>query len=458
MNKMDFKKEALQYKDALLKDLKTLCQIPSTMDMSSAKDGQPFGEMPRVALDQMIAIGQRDGFVTDNCDGYAGSIDIGEGDDVFGILGHLDVVPVNKTGWHYPPFDCTQDGDMLYGRGVADDKGPLLAAYYAAKIINKMDFEKKMKIRVIFGTNEENGSECVAYYFKHRPYPALGFTPDADFPVVYGEKGIARINVKGHFAPNGLMSFMSGDVVNIVPGHAQAVVDSHDDLTESYQAYLEKHQLTGEIEDYHGKTKLTLKGVSAHGSTPELGQNAAVMLAHYLVDHVENDFVNFIDKYFYEDVNGKKLGVFKEGHMGLVTCNLGIISYSEGKGSLSIDFRLPHEMSEEEFIPTLATTFTMNHFTSFDYDWTNALFVNPESDLIKNLHQAYVDVTGDHEHGPQCMGGGTYAKEMPNCVAFGAEFPGHNNGMHQNDEHILIDDLMDAVAIYAAALYNILKK
>ena len=182
------------------------------------------------------------------------------------------------------------------------------------------------------------------------------------------------------------------------------------------------------------------------------------MLAHYLVDHVENDFVNFIDKYFYEDVNGKKLGVFKEGHMGLVTCNLGIISYSEGKGSLSIDFRLPHEMSEEEFIPTLATTFTMNHFTSFDYDWTNALFVNPESDLIKNLHQAYVDVTGDHEHGPQCMGGGTYAKEMPNCVAFGAEFPGHNNGMHQNDEHILIDDLMDAVAIYAAALYNILKK
>ena len=132
---MDFKKEALQYKDALLKDLKTLCQIPSTMDMSSAKDGQPFGEMPRVALDQMIAIGQRDGFVTDNCDGYAGSIDIGEGDAVFGILGHLDVVPVNKTGWHYPPFDCTQDGDMLYGRGVADDKGPLLAAYYAAKII-----------------------------------------------------------------------------------------------------------------------------------------------------------------------------------------------------------------------------------------------------------------------------------------------------------------------------------
>ena len=160
VNKMDFKQEALQYKDALLQDLKTLCQIPSTMDMSTADKGQPFGEMPRAALDQMIAIGKRDGFITDNCDGYAGSIDIGEGDEVFGILGHLDVVPVNKTGWSYPPFDCTLDGDMLYGRGVADDKGPLLAAYYAAKIINKMDFEKKMKISVIFGTTEENGSAC----------------------------------------------------------------------------------------------------------------------------------------------------------------------------------------------------------------------------------------------------------------------------------------------------------
>ncbi len=254
------------------------------------------------------------------------------------------------------------------------------------------------------------------------------------------------------------MSFMSGEVVNIVPGIAEAVVDSHTNLTESYQAYLEKYHLTGKIEDYHGKTKLTLKGVSAHGSTPELGINAAVMLAHYLVDHVENDFVSFIDKYFYEDVNGKKLGVFKEGHMGLVTCNLGIVAYKEGRGNMSIDFRLPHEISEEEFIPTLASTFTMNNFTSFNYNWTNALFVNPESDLIKNLHQAYVDVTGDHEHGPQCMGGGTYAKEMPNCVAFGAEFPGRNNGMHQNDEHIFVDDLMDSVAIYAAALYNILKK
>jgi len=144
VNNMDFKQDACPYTDALLQDLKTLCQIPSTMDMSTADKGQPFGEMPRAALDQMIAIGKRDGFITDNCDGYAGSIDIGEGDEVFGILGHLDVVPVNKTGWSYPPFDCTLDGDMLYGRGVADDKGPLLAAYYAAKIINKMDFEKKM--------------------------------------------------------------------------------------------------------------------------------------------------------------------------------------------------------------------------------------------------------------------------------------------------------------------------
>ena len=132
---IDFKEEVLKHKDEMLKDLKDLCLIPSTLDKSTAKKNQPFGENNRKALDLMLSIGQRDGFVTDDCDGYAGSIDIGEGEDCFGILGHLDVVPTEGQEWDYPEYDMTLDGDTLYGRGVADDKGPLIAAYYAAKIV-----------------------------------------------------------------------------------------------------------------------------------------------------------------------------------------------------------------------------------------------------------------------------------------------------------------------------------
>ena len=81
---MNFYNEVYKRKDELLEDLRTLCQIPSVFDPSTSKDNQPFGEANRKALDQMLAFGKRDGFITDDCDGYAGSIDIGEGEEVFG--------------------------------------------------------------------------------------------------------------------------------------------------------------------------------------------------------------------------------------------------------------------------------------------------------------------------------------------------------------------------------------
>ena len=241
---IDFKEEVLKHKDEMLKDLKDLCLIPSTLDKSTAKENQPFGENNRKALDLMLSIGQRDGFVTDDCDGYAGSIDIGEGEDCFGILGHLDVVPTEGQEWDYPEYDMTLDGDTLYGRGVADDKGPLIAAYYAAKIVNELDFEKKMKVRIIFGCNEENGSRCMHYYFQHRPYPKMGFTPDADFPVVYGEKGNCHFIIKGKTDDDKVISIHSGRVVNIVPDQAKAVLKGTD-YEESYNAFLKENNFFG---------------------------------------------------------------------------------------------------------------------------------------------------------------------------------------------------------------------
>ncbi len=453
---MDFRKEVDLIKDDLIKDIKTLCLIPSTLDESTSGENQPFGKANRDALDQMLAIGKRDGFITDDVDGYAGSIDIGEGEEALGILGHLDVVPVNEKGWHYPPFDCTVDGDYLYGRGVADDKGPLLAAYYAAKIVNNMDFDKKYKVRVIFGCNEEMGSACVNYYFKHRPFPTLAFTPDAEFPVIFGEKAIARFTISGTQLNNELVSFNAGTVVNIVPGEATCKVTK--DLDEAFNKYLSDNALQGTAKKEDHLYVYTLKGKSAHASTPDLGVNAITHLVHFLSQNISDNFISFIDGQFYNDTHGEKLlNKNYVGKLGETTCNLAILNYENNHYSFSIDMRLPHELKEEELVSIIkekTDLFNMN----VDYDYTNALYVDPESELIQKLHNSYVEFTNDHDHHPQAIGGGTYAKECPNCVAFGCEFPGRDNAMHQDDEHILIEDLLTSTAIYAKAIYDLIKK
>lgn len=455
---IDFYNEVLKEKENLLTDLKTLCQIPSALDKSTAKENQPFGAGCRQALDAMLAIGKRDGFVTDDVDGYAGSIDIGEGEDVFGILGHLDVVPVNKTGWNYPQFDATLDGDRLYGRGVADDKGPLLAAYYAAKIVNRMQFDRRFKMRVIFGCDEENGSSCVDYYFKHRPYPAMGFTPDADFPVVYGEKAISQYTLSGDFSQHDIIGIYGGKRFNVVPSVAEAYLKGDvKDYEASFKAFLAQYSLKGMIGKEGNVVKLLVKGRSAHGSMPQKGINAVVYLCHYLNSISKNVLVDFVDRYFFEDTSGKALGIANEGRLGTTTVNLGALNYKEGHAQIKLDIRYSDELTHKKLQETLMSHAKEVGFNEKHND-TDALYVDPNSELVTKLHASYVEYTNDHDHHPQVIGGGTYAKEMPNCVAFGAEFPGRDNHMHEDNETILLDELLKSTAIYAKALYDLIKK
>lgn len=455
---IDFYDEVLKQKDSLLKDLRTLCQIPSVLDKTTAKENQPFGEGCRKALDQMLAFGKRDGFVTDDCDGYAGAIDMGDAEEVFGILGHLDVVPVNKTGWNYPQFDATLDGDRLYGRGVADDKGPLLAAYYAAKIVNAMDFEKKYRIRVIFGCNEENGSSCVEYYFKHRPYPAMGFTPDADFPVVYGEKAMTGFKISGDIDNNGIIGLYGGTRSNIVPNEAEAYLTGKvKDYEASFNAFLKENNVTGELSKEGNVVKVIVNGRSAHGSMPERGTNAVVYLCHYLASVTDNQLAEFVDRYFFNDTKGEALGIAYTGALGALSNNLGILNYKEGHVQMVLDIRYSNELKHSQVAEKVDEKLKEYGLTETHAD-TDALYVDPNSELVQKLHQSYVAYTRDTEHGPQTIGGGTYAKEMPNCVAFGAEFPGRDNHMHEDNETIVLDELLKSAAIYAQSLYELIKK
>lgn len=455
---IDFMDEVNKRKSNMIADIEKLCAIPSVLDEATANEGQPFGAACREALDEMLKIGQRDGFECANIDGYAGHIDIGEQEETFGILGHLDVVPCNVQGWKTDPYHLTIKDGKLYGRGVADDKGPLIAGYYAAKIVHELGVPLKMKTRIIFGCNEENGSKCLQYYFQKMPYPKMGFTPDAEFPVVYGEKAGAHFRITGKIDKDNIIGIYSGTRANIVPEVCEAYILGHyKQYRESFLQFLHDNSLKGSVEEEGNHTKLVLIGKSAHASLPEQGINAAVYMCHYLVTISQNKLVHFVDQYFYNDHFGKKLGIAYHGAMGDLTVNLGILNYKDGHVSITIDMRVPHEVTEEDLVKPVEQCLKGYGLTQI-HDLGKALFVDPQSELIQTLHNAYVEFTNDHEHLPQAIGGGTYAKTMPNCVAFGVEFPGTNNKIHQNNEEISIDDLLKATAIYAKALYDLVKK
>ncbi len=453
----DFYEEVMKRKDDILQDVIDLCKIPSVLDEGSADENQPFGQACRDALDAMLEIGKRDGFKCVDVDGYAGHIDIGEGEETFGILGHLDVVPVNTTGWNSNPFEPVIIDGNLYARGSADDKGPLIAGYWAAKIIHELKIPTKMKTRIIFGCNEENGSRCVKYYFEKMPFPKMGFTPDAEFPVVYGEKAMCGMEITGEFENDNIIGIYAGTRPNIVPETCEAYVQgSYKQYEGSFNEFLKEYRLEGHIEEEGNHTKLVLIGKSAHASTPELGVNGAVYMCHYLRTISDNKFVEFVDRYFYEDCTGKKFKFRQTGKLGGPTINLGIITYKNHRGSLILDFRLSTEISEERIVELISKAIKP-YKMSETHDMTEALCIDPDSELIVKLHNAYVEFSDDHKNLPQSIGGGTYAKEMPNCVAFGTQFPGEDNCIHQNNEKIAIESLLKATAIYAKALYDLIK-
>ena len=174
-----FKEKVLSYKDELIESIRRLVKIDSIE--GEAKDDAPFGENPKMALREALKIAEELGFETKNINnaiGYA-ELSVGENcsDDYIGVIGHVDIVPVGK-GWSYNPLDVTEANGKIYGRGVLDNKGPIMSVLYGAKIIKDLNIPLSKKIRVIFGTNEETGFKDIPYYLNSEKPPVMGFTPD----------------------------------------------------------------------------------------------------------------------------------------------------------------------------------------------------------------------------------------------------------------------------------------
>jgi len=460
---IDFKKEVLNHKEDLLKDLFELLSVRSILGTDITEE-TPFGSGPREALDLILSFGERDGYKTKLVENKAGHIEVGQGEELFGILGHVDVVPVVEADWTSHPFKPEIRDGKIFARGSLDDKGPTMAAYYAVKLLDKLGVKWNKRVRVIIGSDEETGFRCVEAYFKHEEQPASGFTPDAMFPLVYAEKARATFDHKLKFVVEDgnynykLVKFNGGQVLNMVIASAKAeLVGEVSDIKEKFENFLAQEKLEGEV-TVEDTIKLTLKGKAAHGSTPQYGVNGATKLAEFLstlgLDNNGKNFVDYIVEKLANDPFGEKLGIdYSDNEMGEATYNYGIIDYDLLKkvGIVSTDCRHPMKFD-------LVARLNGVKVDNIDIEVTStkeAHYVPKDDELVTTLMDVYRKHTGDTKNDAFVLGGGTYARCLKKGVAFGLLFPDKEDTMHQANEYLEVEDLLLATAIYAEGIYKL---
>jgi succinyl-diaminopimelate desuccinylase len=456
------------YKDEIIKSTQESVKIKSVEE--KPLPGMPFGEGPFRALEHALNLSKEMGFQIKNLDGYAGYAEFGEGEETVGVLSHLDVVP-EGDGWTYPPYGAEIYDEKIFGRGTIDDKGPTIATLYAMKALKEAGIPLNRKIRIIFGTNEETGWGCMDHYFKHENPPTMAFTPDADFPVIHGEKGIIvfdlvqKLNSK-ECGGIKLKSISGGNAPNMVPDYAEIIleVEDHSDIEKRYNDYLKEKNKPIKLEKDGNMITIKSTGISAHGSTPEKGESAI----SYLMDSLsyilsgECELCDFI-KFYNERIGFKHYGEgigcgFEDDVSGKLNFNPGIIKFEDDHIVLTVNVRYPIKSSSKEVYEGIKNNIKdlKVQLVEGEKD-TKPLYVEKDNFLVEKLMKVYREQTGDVNSQPITIGGGTYARAMENAVAFGPMFPGQEDVVHQKDEYISIEHLMNLTKIYAQALYELAK-
>ncbi len=427
-----------EFFDKMIDSLMDLLAIDSTQGMPHPLS--PFGKGVGECLQYIDELSKKMGFVTHNEEGYYLTADVGEGDS-FGILGHVDVVPWDDD-WDYSPLG-ERVGDLIFGRGVLDDKGPMLCCLWATYELLQRGLKPRKKIRFVWGGNEESGWKCIERYMQKDVMPSQGFSPDGDFPVINCEKGLAHWQVKIP-APDGMTSIKGGSRGNIVMAACECTLHGKVDVKPS-----EKVKVT----TVDGNTVLYATGKPAHASTPWQGDNA---LWHVLdaLKSVNSQWAKLDSLLSHNDGSGvgAKLSDDKSGKL---TFNVGCVDSEKIDGktwiTLTIDTRIPvtypiHYVGEL-ISKALGATAELVHFH-------NPLYVEQDSELVQSLLAVYNEQTGQDAK-PIAIGGGTYARALPCGVAFGPIFPDQISTIHQKNEYVDIPTLRKTYEIYKQAIFKL---
>lgn len=455
-----------ELKDDLISSTQKIVHIKSVQ--GEPKAGMPYGEGPYNALKCALEISKGLGFKTVNMDGQIGYAEYGEGEDYVAVLGHLDIVP-EGDGWKYPPYGAEIHDGKMYGRGTLDDKGATMAALYGLKAIKDLNLPLSKRVRIIFGTNEETGSKEVEYYMKREKAPVSGFTPDAEYPIIFAEKGITSFDIVKDLKKRGcgdivVKSIKGGLRSNMVPDYCEALVEVKDiqKTTKFIEEYAKK---TGfEIKAATNGNTISIKsyGVGAHGSTPELGKNAVMQMMDLLGElPIEEgdlkDYIDFVNKHIGFETDGKSFNVnLEDKESGKLSFNVGVITMDTNQIRMTLNLRYPVTFTFDDMMNPFNDMLKGSGIRTENIENQNPLYFPVDHPLIKTLQKVYAEQTGK-EAKLLAIGGGTYAKEMPNIVAFGPILPGKPDLDHQVNEYMEVEDIIANAKMYAHAIYELAK-
>lgn len=447
MNLKEKEQQIDQIFEKYKEDLKTL--VAANSANAKAEEAAPFGKGVREALAKAIEIAEKFGFRTyTDPEGYYGYAEVGEGEELFGVLGHLDVVPSGpKSDWQTDPFVMTEKDGKLYGRGTQDDKGPLLASMYALKLLLDGGAKLDRRVRFIFGTNEESLWGGIKAYVKKEEHPALGFTPDSSFPLNYAEKGLINYELTMREVTDAV--FLGGTAYNAVPAEATTAYDKsvEDALKSLGYKYIVKDNV------------ITVIGKTMHAMAADKGINAVVRLAEAMRKAGKDGaMLRFLTEKGNNPHGSPIFGDISDDISGKLMFNVGVAKLEKDSQMIGIDMRTPVTYEKEKADEAIEKAAKSYGISVRQYDYLRPIHIDVNSELVKSLMRAYREVTGDEKSQPAVSGGATYARAMDNIVAFGANFPGHEATDHQANEHASIEDLKKAMLIYMRAFELLVTK
>ncbi len=457
-------------KNEIIAETCNLINIPSVSEETNNPD-MPFGKYAKEALEYALALGNKLGFRTKNVDGYCGYIEFGKGDKLLGIIGHLDVVP-SGDGWNTPPFEATIKDNKIYGRGAIDDKGPVVASLYAMKAI-KDNMNINCRIRLILGINEEKAWKCIKHYKEVEELPTIGFSPDADFPCIYAEKGICTVYIKDDYSQYENLPIKISNIdcnnnaINVVPKKCNVTLDidtTKINLSDVANIIAEELKiLKFDITYTINKNSIILHsaGIQAHSAHPDLGKNAIspmIILLNRIFNHFEYKIklFEFFENYINTEFIGKSLGIDFADESGNLTLNVGDFGLDNFL-QFGINLRIPINTSIDtvtNLIDLKCKNYSLDTYIAGEQ---KPLYVPKDNYLVKTLCNIFNSMTNSNSE-PIAIGGGTYARAFENCVSFGANFPGDTDMCHQANEFINIDKLILSCKIYAEAIYELTSK
>ena len=441
-------------KEQLLQDIAALVAIDSVE--GTPEEGAPFGAGPRAALDKTLELAAGMGFATRNCENYIGYAELAGADPekYLATICHVDVVPVGN-GWTADPFKMRIQDGWLLGRGVSDDKGPMIVTLYALKFLKEQGYQLRYPIRAIVGDNEETHMNDVKYYLENYPAPVFCFTPDAEFPVCNGEKGHFGAELVSPVCNGEIKEFEGGVANNAVPDRASALVET--DITKLKNA----PNIT--LEPEGNGVRIRGWGKSGHAAMPEGTVNAIGLVVDYLLDNglcndAERAYLEALRK-LHSSTAGTGLGIdCADGPFGPLTIIGGTIEMADGVIRQSFDCRYPTNTDPEKMTAAIrkvcGDAATLENVSS-----RVPFYIDADSPAIQTLINTYNDVTGEGKK-PFTMGGGTYARHFPYAVSFGPEhtdieIPSFAGPMHGANEGTPFEKLVEALKIYILALLRL---